>query len=217
MGMLRTAPSSRFVPPSPAGFDDSMTTVPGREASAESFDEPPPRHPPGGHTRGRLRTGQALRLLTGVRTTGLLCPGYCTPAAQLPLHGAWADMRASLRQDGEALLGEAQVERETATHVEAAHHLEAGAVHEAQSSPVGEEECLRGARDRLERPSPRSPVRGPRATGGAPPPPPDVSGPLRRPRARRSCSSTPACRPQRPPARCEPRPAPSHRRHRAAR
>src|SRR5665647_2168142 len=35
MSRLRAARSGRFVPPSPTGFDDSITTVPGREASAE--------------------------------------------------------------------------------------------------------------------------------------------------------------------------------------
>ena len=73
-GRLRTAPSSRFVPPSPAGFVDSITTVPGREASAELFDEPPPRHPRAAPFGG-FRAGQALRLLFGCPRRRSVCRG----------------------------------------------------------------------------------------------------------------------------------------------
>src|ERR1019366_10382646 len=39
---IRTA----LCPPLPMEFVGSVTTVSGREAPAENFDEPPPRHPP---------------------------------------------------------------------------------------------------------------------------------------------------------------------------
>ena len=39
---IRTA----LCPPLPMGFVGSVTTMSGREAPAEDFDEPPPRHPP---------------------------------------------------------------------------------------------------------------------------------------------------------------------------
>jgi len=72
-GRLRTAPSGRFVPPSPAGFDDSISTVPGREASAESFDEPPPRHPRGAAPAGLRARARRSGCSSGVRAAGLLC------------------------------------------------------------------------------------------------------------------------------------------------
>ena len=83
-GRLRTARSGRFVPPSPAGFDDSISTVPGREASAESFDEPPPRHPRGPPLRGFARgPGAQVALRVSAPPVCFVC-GYSTALTSTP-------------------------------------------------------------------------------------------------------------------------------------
>ena len=86
--------ASRVVPPSPAGFGDSLSTVPGREASAESFDEPPPRHPRARPLRGFAR-GPGARSLTGVRAAGLLCALILPPRqlAEPGRRGAHSQLR----------------------------------------------------------------------------------------------------------------------------
>ena len=107
-------PRVALSPPLPAGFVDSITTVPGREASAESFDEPPPRHPRGPLPAGARRAGQALRLLTGVRTTrsalsaGIL-PRRAVPRSPRPADAGYARFTTAVTSNSTRNSGRARI------------------------------------------------------------------------------------------------------------